>query len=215
MKKLITFFVLLAMLCAMGINSFAAGTVTYDGTAQKFIFAPGTDHSPTNLFPDFQNVMPGDSITQKVKIINDVAYDVKIRLYIRSKGAHEGSEEFLSQMNMTVKQAGDSIMFAAPADQTAQMTDWVYLGTFYSGAEIDLEVTLNVPITMGNEFQDAIGYLDWEFKVEELPVDPDDPRPPATGDTLLPKAMAAVSIAALGIVLVLIIMSKHTKREAQ
>jgi hypothetical protein len=124
-------------------------------------------------------------------------------------------KEFLSQMNMTVKQDGDSIMFAAPADQTAQMTDWVYLGTFYSGAEIDLEVTLNVPITMGNEFQDAIGYLDWEFKVEELPVDPDDPRPPATGDTLLPKAMAAVSIAALGIVLVLIIMSKHTKREAQ
>lgn len=213
MKKLITFFVLLAMLCAMGINSFAAGTVTYDGTAQKFIFAPGSDHSPTNLFPDFQNVMPGDSITQKVKIINDVAYDVKIRLYIRSKGAHEGSEAFLSQMNMSVKQSGDSIMFAAPADQTAQMTDWVYLGTFYSGAEIDLEVTLNVPITMGNDFQDAIGYLDWEFKVEELPVDPDDPKPPSTGDSILPKVMAITCVAALAMVVVLLIVQRSKKQE--
>ena len=56
MKKFITFLVLLAMLCAMGVNSFAAGTVTYDGNAQKFIFAPGSKHSPTDLFSDFKNV---------------------------------------------------------------------------------------------------------------------------------------------------------------
>lgn len=212
MKKLITFFVLLAMLVAMGVSSFAAGTVTYDGNAQKFIFAPGSEYSPTDLFPDFHNVMPGDSITQKVTIINDVDYDVKIRLYIRAKGAHEGSEDFLNQMTLTVKQDGNSIMFAAPADQTAQMTDWVYLGTFYSGAEIKLNVTLDVPISMGNEFQDAIGYLDWEFKVEELPVDPDDPRPPQTGDRLRPMLWATVSICTLAITLILILMQKMRKK---
>lgn len=213
MKKLITFLVLLAMLCAMGVNSFAAGTVTYDGNAQKFIFAPGSDYSPTDLFTDFHNVMPGDSITQQVTIINDVEYNVKIRLYIRSKGAQEGSEDFLSQMTMTVKQDGNSIMYAAPADQASQMTDWVYLGTFFSGAEIKLNVTLNVPITMGNEFQNAIGYLDWEFKVEELPVDPDDPRPPQTGDDLLHPVLAAVSVSVLGIVILLIALKKETNHK--
>ena len=214
MKKLITFFVLLAMLCAMGVNGLAAGTVTYEGTSQKFIFAPGSDHSPTDLFPDFHNVMPGDNLTQKVTIINDISHDVKIRLYIRSLGAVEGSEEFLSQMTLTVKQKGDSILFAAPADQTAQLTDWVYLGTFYSGAEIDLDVTLNVPVTMGNEFQDAIGQLQWQFKVEELPVDPDDPKPPQTGDDLLPKLLAVATVGALAVVVVLLILKKDKKQEA-
>ena len=214
MKKLITFFVLLSMLCAMGVNSFAAGTVTYDGNAQKFIFAPGSEYSPTDLFPDFHDVMPGDSLTQKVTIINDISNDVKIRLYIRSKGAVEGSEAFLSQMSMTVKQDGDSIMFAAPANQTAQMTDWVYLGTFYSGAEINLDVTLNVPITMGNDFQDAIGSLQWEFKVEELPVDPNDPKPPQTGDDLIPMLLAVTSIGALAIVLILITLKRNKEANA-
>ena len=214
MKKIITFFVLLAMLVAMGVSSFAAGTVTYDGNAQKFIFAPGSEYSPTDLFPDFHNVMPGDSLTQKVSIINDVSNDVKIRLYIRSKGAVEGSEAFLSQMSMTVKQDGDSILFAAPANQTAQMTDWVYLGTFYSGAEIDLNVTLNVPITMGNDFQDAIGSLQWEFKVEELPVDPDDPKPPQTGDDLLPMLLAVTSIGALAIVVILVALKRNKEANA-
>ena len=214
MKKIITFFVLLAMLVAMGVSSFAAGTVTYDGNAQKFIFAPGSEYSPTDLFPDFHNVMPGDSLTQKVSIINDVSNDVKIRLYIRSKGAVEGSEAFLSQMSMTVKQDGDSILFAAPANQTAQMTDWVYLGTFYSGAEIDLNVTLNVPITMGNDFQDAIGSLQWEFKVEELPVESDDPEPPETGDDLLPMLLAVTSIGALAIVVILVALKRNKEANA-
>ena len=205
MKKLITFVVLLAMLCTIGVNGLASGSVTYDGDAQKFIFAPGSKHSPTNLFPDFQNVMPGDSLTQKITIINDISNDVKIRLYIRSKGAKEGSQALLSQMTMVVRQNGDSILFNAPADQTASMAGWVYLGTFYSGAKIDLDVTLNVPITMGNEFQDAIGYLDWEFKVEEFPVDPDDPRPPQTGDNLVLMLLAATSVCALAIVLILVL----------
>ncbi len=214
MQKIFVLIGVITLMMSMTVDVLAAGTVTFDGDSKKFIFEPGSEYSPTDLFTDFKDVMPGDGITQKVYIKNDVSNDVKIKLYIRSLGAQEGSNDFLSKLNLKVSQEGSSNLFDAPADQTAQLTEWVYLGTFYSGAEISLNVTLDVPIDLGNEYQEAVGYLDWQFKVEELPIDPDDPKPPKTGDTTnmhLYIALASV----VGLVLVLLVVYKRRKSQEQ
>lgn len=209
MSKLIKLMIclsLIVMTTALTVNRISAqdGNVTYDGNAKDFIFAPGSEYSPTDLFADFKDLMPGDSVSQKITIDNDISKEVKIKIYMRSLGADQQSQEFLSQLSLTVVQDGKTNLFDAPASETAQLTDWVYLGTLYSGGKIDLDVTVSVPITLGNDFQDAVGKLTWEFMVEELPVETTDPRP--TGDNsniYVAMTVMSVSAAALSVVLAL------------
>lgn len=211
MKKIISMFISLlvvtAMTCGLSISAYAAGTVTYSADSSKFIFEPGSSHSPTDLFTEYKGLMPGDSVRQDITVKNDSSYGVKVKLYVRSHGAHEDSVDFLSKLHLTVAKSENNemaYMFDAAADQTGGMTDWVYLGTLYSGGEVNLILNLDIPIELGNEYQDAIGYIDWEFKAEELPIDPDDPKPPQTGDNsnlYLYAMLASVS----GIALVILI----------
>lgn len=185
LSKVISLLVVVAMMCSLSVSVYAAGKVTYSADADKFIFEPGSAHSPTDLFTDYKGLMPGDSVKQDITVQNDASHGVKVKIYVRSRGGHEESADFLSKLHLTVAKAENNkmaYMFDAAADQTDGMTDWVYLGTLYSGGEVNLVLNLEIPVELGDEYQDAIGFIDWEFKVEELPVDPDDPRPPQTGD---------------------------------
>ena len=186
MKKVLVLLLICALALSLALPAYAEdGNITYNGDAHEFVFEPGSEESPTDLFPNFKDVMPGDELTQKITIRNDVDKRVKVKIFIRSKGAHPDSEEFLSQLYLKVRKSDDNemgYMFDAAASEPAQLSDWVCLGELYSGGEVHLDVTLIVPVELGNEFQNKIGWLDWEFRTEEYMISPDDPEPPGTGD---------------------------------
>lgn len=218
MKKVVALFLILSALLACSVSAFAAGgSVTYDGEARKFIFAPGSDYSPTDLFEDFKGVMPGDSLTQDIAVVNEAHRNVKVKIYMRALGAHDDSKDFLSQLKLRVKKADSNTMgymFDAAADETAQLTDWVCLGTLYSGGKVDLQVLLDVPTSLDNTYSDQIGYLDWQFKVEEFPIEDTDPKPPQTGDNSKITLWIGAMVLSGGI-LVLLIIGKKRKKQVQ
>ena len=103
----------LLLLLAMSVSVFATGeeitspdvdgSVTYEGKANEFIFAPGSEYSDTDLFTNFKGVMPGDVLTEKIPVKNAKPTGVKIKIYMRALGAQEGTDDFLNQMTLTVK----------------------------------------------------------------------------------------------------------------
>ena len=219
MKKIITLFVVCIIALSSVLPVYAAdGKVSYSGNAGNFVFEPGSEHSLTDLFPNFKGVMPGDTLTQKITVKNDADNKVKVKIYMRSLGAHEDSKEFLSQLGLKVKKSSDNdmaYMFDAAANETAQLTDWVCLGTLYSGGEVNLDVTLNVPVELPNEYQNKIGYLDWEFMIEEFPVEPDDPKPPQTGDNSNMGLWLALMLCSGAMLIILLFWRKKDKEQEE
>ena len=208
MKRFLTLLLALLLVCALTAPSVCAAGVSYVGGAEKFVFTPGGDENPTDLFPSFKGIIPGDTLTEEIYIKNNTSKRVNIKVYLRSLGAQEDTDALMSQMNLTVKYKGDSVLFDAPADETAQLTDWVYLGTVKRGGKIKLDVTLEVPKEMGEEFQNMTGYVDWQFKVEEIPIT-DSAQTGDTSNIFFYAGLLAVSASAL----VLLLLAKKRRKQ--
>lgn len=219
MKRIITLLITFVLLLSSTVTVFAAdGKVTYSGNAGSFIFEPGSEHSLTDLFPNFKGVMPGDTLTQKITVKNDADNKVKVKIYIRSLGAHEDSVEFLSQFGLKVQKSSDNemaYMFDAAANETAQLTDWVCLGTLYSGGEVNLDVTLKVPVELDNQFQNKVGYLDWEFMIEEFPVEDSDPDAPQTSDNSNMGLWFTIVSCSLAMLIILLVWRKKYRKNEE
>lgn len=211
---------------------------------EEFIFAPGTEYSVSDLFTDFKNLMPGDTTEpQLIRLVNNGKKGTTTKFYIKALGPAAANDEdlvfggtngglgdaddtdgytekqlvqeFLQYVNLkVVKVKGDKTLFDAPADQTADLSDWVLLGSLRKGGEIDLEVTLEIPADIGgpevddNQFQDSAAAVTWAFKIEEIP----DPPVPDTGDNTGAVMYAAMfGVAAMALIMIVILKKKKTE----
>lgn len=149
----------------------------------------------TDLFMNFDGVMPGDSLTQTivVRTASGLANNYNIYLYAvdghtAETGEEEGDNahlmdkihdpEFLDCLTITVRDitnpAAPILLNLTRADATSL---GVHLGRFVSSDSRTLEVTLEVDIEAGNEFQNASAFIDWVFTAQSIDVTTTSPIP--------------------------------------
>ena len=195
MKKIISILLTVVLMLAVSVSAFADdtsvvdGSVVYKGGAEKYVYTPAsTDYTATDMFNDgFKNVMPGDVIYGKIGIGNLKSGKYNVRIYMKAVTGNETE----------AGQAGEIV----PADESGQLSDWVLLGTFAKGKGTTLDVELQVPIELDNEYANAIGEVRWVFMAEEIPTDN-----PKTGDESglgLYMLLLGLSAAAMGAVMTL------------
>ena len=193
-KKLTTIvaLVLVAALAA-GLGIWATGeanipTVTYydgsDGTNAHFTFTHTGKGSDTNLFPNFSDCMPGDSLTQTIRVQADSKNGAQgAKIYLRAEidgdaSAKEGSaisyNDVLDHISMTVSKNGVVLASNKTAKLFSQLDASEGLKSNVFIAEVspktdpvDLDVTIDVDPAMGNAFQEAAAHITFVFSVED------------------------------------------------
>lgn len=199
-KRLWMITALTLALCVMaGLGFWAAAespvpTVTYtDGSAPGFSFSNTGGGADSDLFPAFQNCMPGDTRTQTIRVrAARTNAPGGARIYLHAEidgGASAGpgsaltNADVLRHISVTVADAGTSAVLASNrmanllAAQSAPhgLRGGVPLGEVTpGGAPLELTVTIAIDPDMGNAFQETAGHIVWVFSAQNT----ENPAPP-------------------------------------
>ena len=207
MKKFIVCIALL-MAIVMGGNAMAS-SVTYVDRTELFDFKPGSVYEVTDLFENFKGVLPGDVLEEEITVSNSSKGQVRIWMQCKYDSYVETeAKDFLSQLKLTVE-SGDKTIFEAAADQKAQLSEPVLLGTFKKKGKVDLNVTLEVPASLGSEYMGQIGVVPWTFLVEEIPED----DTPDTGDWFQTGVWVGIAAVLAAAILMLLIVQRKRRAE--
>ena len=183
-KAITSLALMLLIPVSLASTAFAASpAITFRGFSGGFEFRPGSEYTETDLFDNFKNVMPGDTVTETVTFTNAAADSDYVNLYIRAETHDETANplsgkvaetetaasmaDFLSRLSMKVWNGAELIYAASPNELDGLKTDR-FLGAFSAGETAVLTVELSVPADLGNEYANRVGEVDWVFHVESF-----------------------------------------------
>lgn len=196
-KKSISFILMLLLVMSFATTAFAAdSSITFTGFSSGFEFQPGSEYTETDLFQNFKNVMPGDTLTETITFTNSATDCDFVTLYMRAEAHDETDNPLTYSETFENKDGKDQANIDGQRDETvATMSDFLsklsmkvwngteliyeaspdeldglktnrLLGTFRTGETATLKVELSVPIELDNKYANRVGEVDWIFHVE-------------------------------------------------
>ncbi len=199
----------------MCIPAFAAEetlcSVNYTNASQ-FIFNPENG----DLFQNFKGVMPGDELSQKIALKNQLSTR-DLTLYLRAE-VDETYKDFLNYITIKVtlyneENPNGKILCTNKASEAGALAEAVSLGTYNPGETGSLEVSITMDKLMGNEFKKASGIIEWIFSAEEgeeIIIPPPDIPDTGSDKPIVPIVVGSIAVVAL---VVCIVLTKKKKDE--
>ena len=233
MKKVFSLLLALMLVFSLALPAFAVssddpGTVNVGVNKTKEIWVTRDLNAltKTDLFGNFKNVMPGDTLKEIIEIRNFALQYDYIKVYLQAKPHSAGNApqtsvsvadnyDFLSKLELKVISGDDVVYHAKPGgtyelDEAGSLKEPVYLGKLKASNSIktmDLVVELKVPAELDNQYSNAMGEVDWVFYFEGFMYPSDIPQ---TGDYIM---MAVAIMAVSGIALAVILAVKRKKKK--
>lgn len=176
----------------------AQGTpeIIYDGKEQTFYFE---NVSEDDLFSNLKEMMPGDKVKQQITV-RTKKLSKPTSIYL--KADCENAEVF-DNMKFYVEQDGKQI------SQNAEAFDEIKLGQYNSDSSTNLTVTLEVPVTVGNEIADKEYHINWTVIAQEDGKDVIE-KPVKTGDLSQMEIYIGIMIAC-GVISIYALMKRRRK----
>ena len=137
--------------------------VEYKGLAEKLVTVSD------DFFAHFPELLPGDTVSGSVSILNSSEYPQEIFFYTKPTPASENekADELLYLLNLTItsKNTGETLYDGIlHADK---LNDPISLGTFNPGESDALLFSVRVPLSLDEEYLNLNNEVHWVFAVED------------------------------------------------
>ena len=209
-KTIISLVLVMAMMTSVALANDSKIIIHGKGNDDSVEYLPGIGknggYTETDLFVNFKNMMPGDTLTEQVTITNkwsswdyiDLSMDMilhdeeknvistKILSELTADERRDTTSEleymydFLKQLTLTIKD-GDVVKYSGSADKAAE--DFLVKTLSYNQS-VTLNLELTLPVTVGNEYANRVGEVDWVFTYSGW----DDEEPTTTKPTTAPTS---------------------------
>ena len=182
--------------------------VIYDGKEKSFTFI---NTQETDLFKEFKDVIPGDVLTQEIKLY---CQNISSTTNLFLKASIDDSVDLPDDITLTVY-SGENIISHGSANTVNGIDDYVLLGTFSKDGTTELSVVLTVPTSIGNEISYVEKNIDWQFAVQVLEEDKKPIDSPSTGDNSNIELWIALLFISGGTVITLTVVDRKRRYTAK
>lgn len=160
--------------------------------------------TPDDFFTNFPAVLPGDTYSDSIVLLNDS--DNPVKIYFRSEA--DRKDDILDKIQLVITSEIGGRSETVYEGSLRRNAENLLLGTISPDTEGMLTFTISVPSELDNDYALIDSYVNWYFSTEEI--SDDAITSVQTGDHINTSIWIAVSAFSLAVTVIVILLRKKT-----